>query len=118
MPLIAIGMNHRSSPVEVRERFAFEEKEIPATLEELRSRGLVSEGVIVSTCNRVELYAVIEGHEREALDNIRAYLIEKRRYDKTLNGEFYLYSEPGSLEHLFKVACGLDSMLLGETEIL
>lgn len=118
MPLIAIGMSHRTSPVEVRERFAFAESEIPATLEELRSRRLVTEGVIVSTCNRVELYAVTEGPDREALDNIRAYLIEKRRYDKSLNGEFYLYSEPNSLEHLFKVACGMDSMLLGETEIL
>jgi glutamyl-tRNA reductase len=118
MPLITIGMSHRTSPVEVRERFAFEEIEIPATLEDLRSRGLVTEGVIVSTCNRMELYAVTQGPEREALNSIRSYLIEKRRYEKSLNGEFYLYSEPDSLEHLFKVACGLDSMLLGETEIL
>lgn len=118
MPLIAIGMSHRTSPVEVRERFAFEETEIPATLEDLRTRGLVTEGVIVSTCNRMELYAVTSGPEREALDSIRSYLIEKRRYEKSLNGEFYLYSEPNSVEHLFKVACGLDSMLLGETEIL
>jgi glutamyl-tRNA reductase len=118
MPLIAIGMSHRTSPVEVREKFAFEEAEIPATLEDLRKRGLVTEGVIVSTCNRMELYAVTSGPEREALDSLRAYLIEKRRYEKSLNGEFYLYSEPNSLEHLFKVACGMDSMLLGETEIL
>jgi glutamyl-tRNA reductase len=118
MPLIAIGMSHRTSPVEVREKFAFEEAEIPATLEDLRKRGLVTEGVIVSTCNRMELYAVTSGPEREALDSLRAYLIEKRRYEKSLNGEFYLYTEPNSLEHLFKVACGMDSMLLGETEIL
>ena len=118
MPIIAIGLSHRTSPVEVREKFAFEEKEIPATLNELRQRGLVSEGVIVSTCNRVELYAVTAGPERESLDNIRAYLVEKRRYEKALNGEIYFYSEPNSLEHLFRVACGLDSMLLGETEIL
>lgn len=118
MPLIAIGMSHRTSPVEVREKFAFEETEIPATLEELRNLGLVSEGVLVSTCNRMELYAVTAGPDRQALENIRSFLIEKRRYEKNLNGELYLYSEPNSLEHLFKVACGLDSMLLGETEIL
>ena len=118
MPLIAIGLNHRTSPVEVREKFAFNEAEIPATLEELRARGIVSEGVIVSTCNRTEVYAVTTGPEREALEHVRAFLIEKRSYQQTLNGELYLYSEPNSLEHLFKVACGLDSMLLGETEIL
>ncbi len=118
MPLIAIGLSHRTSPVEVREKFAFNDAEIPATLEELRRRGIVSEGVIVSTCNRTEVYAVTTGAEREALEHIRAFLIEKRSYPQTLNGELYLYSEPNSLEHLFKVACGMDSMLLGETEIL
>jgi glutamyl-tRNA reductase len=118
MPLIAIGMSHRTSPVDVREKFAFDEAEIPGTLEDLRNRGLVTEGVIVSTCNRMELYAVTSGPERESLDNLRAYLVERRRYEKSLNGEFYLYSEPHSVEHLFKVACGMDSMLLGETEIL
>jgi glutamyl-tRNA reductase len=118
MPLITIGLSHRTSPVEVREKFAFSEAEIPATLEELRRRGLVTEGVIVSTCNRMELYAVTAGSEHEALENIRRFLAEKRNYENALNGELYLYSEPNSLEHLFKVACGLDSMLLGETEIL
>ncbi|MGZ8919671.1 MAG: glutamyl-tRNA reductase [Limisphaerales bacterium] len=118
MPIIAIGLSHRTSPVEVREKFAFEEAEIPAILEELRRRGLVTEGVIVSTCNRMEIYAVTAGPDREALENIRTFLVEHRRYEQKLNGELYLYSEPNSLEHLFKVACGMDSMLLGETEIL
>ena len=80
MPLITIGLSHRTSPVEVREKFAFNEAEIPATLEELRRRGIVSEGVIVSTCNRTEVYAVTTGPEREALEHIRAFLIEKRSY--------------------------------------
>ena len=90
MPLIAIGMSHRTSPVDVREKFAFDEAEIPGTLEDLRNRGLVTEGVIVSTCNRMELYAVTSAPERESLDNLRAYLVERRRYEKSLNGEFYL----------------------------
>lgn len=118
MPLIAIGISHRTSPVEVREKFAFADPEIPATLQQLRSRGLVSEGVIVSTCNRTELYAVTTDSEAIALPGIRAYLLENRRYREPLNGEIYLLTEPHSIEHLFKVACGLDSMLLGETEIL
>lgn len=118
MPIIAIGLSHRTCSVDVRERFAFEEAEIPGTLHDLRSRGLVTEGVIVSTCNRMELYAVTASNDRKALEDIRSYLAERRRYHEPLQGEMYLYSEPHSLEHLFKVACGIDSMLLGETEIL
>ena len=118
MPIVAIGLSHHSSPVEVREKFAFADSEIPATLNELRARGLVTEGVIVSTCNRVELYAVTPDADRKSLEAIREYLAIARACSESLNGEMYLYSEPHSLEHLFKVACGLDSMLLGETEIL
>jgi glutamyl-tRNA reductase len=118
MPIVAIGLSHRTCPVEVREKFAFADAEIPATLHDLRQRGLVTEGVIVSTCNRVELYAVTSSNDRKSLEEIRSYFVESRRYEKSADGEFYLLSQPHSLEHLFKVACGMDSMLLGETEIL
>lgn len=118
MPIIVLGLSHHTCPVEVRERFAFDDAEILAIVRDLRNRGLVAEGVIVSTCNRMELYAVTASAERESLAQIRAYLVERRGYDKPLTDEFYLLHEPHSLEHLFKVACGLDSMLLGETEIL
>ncbi len=79
MPIIAIGLSHRTCPVDVRERFAFEEAEIPATLHDLRNRGLVTEGVIVSTCNRMELYAVTASSDRKALEDIRAYLLAEAR---------------------------------------
>jgi glutamyl-tRNA reductase len=118
MPIVAIGLSHHTCPVEVREKFAFTEAEIPAALDELRTRGLVSEGVIVSTCNRMELYAVAPTDDRKAKEAIRDYLVQRRGCTESLNGEMYLHSEPQSLEHLFKVACGMDSMLLGETEIL
>jgi glutamyl-tRNA reductase len=118
MPIVAIGLSHQTCPVEVRERFAFADAEIPATLSELRGRGLVTEGVIVSTCNRMELYAVTASDDRKALEGIREFLAEARGYKEPINGAMYLHSEPHSLEHLFKVACGMDSMLLGETEIL
>lgn len=118
MPIVAIGLSHHTCTVEVREKFAFADDEIPATLNELRSRGLVSEGVIVSTCNRMELYAVTPNDDRKALEAIREYLAGARGYPEAVNGAMYLHSEPHSLEHLFKVACGMDSMLLGETEIL
>src|SRR5688572_4706361 len=118
MPIVAIGLSHQTCPVEVREKFAFAEAEIPATLSELRTRGLISEGVIVSTCNRMEVYSVTATADRQTLAAIREFLRETRGYRQPLEGEMYLHSEPHSLEHLFKAACGIDSMLLGETAIL
>ncbi len=58
MPLVVIGLSHRTAPVAVRERFAFGEARIPAVLQTLRDTGLAEEAVILSTCNRVEIYAV------------------------------------------------------------
>jgi glutamyl-tRNA reductase len=118
MPIVVIGLSHRTCPVDLREKFAFAEDEIPAILEALRGQGLISEGVLVSTCNRVELYAVTPADGPEALNQLRDTLARTRRFESPLNSHFYARNEPHSLEHLFKVACGLDSMILGETEIL
>ena len=118
MPLIVIGLSHRTSPVEMRERFAFDEAAVPPALAELRSRGLAQEAVIVSTCNRVELYAATASDDAATCAALQDFLIHRRQYFETLNGEIYTLCEPRSIEHLFKVVCGLDSMALGETEIL
>jgi glutamyl-tRNA reductase len=117
MPLIVIGLNHRTSPVELRERFAFSEAVIPEALATLRRTGVALEGVILSTCNRVELYASGQD-DSQTCAALHKFLLEARNYSGSLNGEIYILREPHSLEHLFKVACGLDSMALGETEIL
>jgi glutamyl-tRNA reductase len=118
MPIVTIGLSHRSAPVDVREKFAFKESEIPEVLSELRARGVISEGVILSTCNRVELYAVTPSADPRSLLEIRSHLSQLRQCDGVFQDHFYHHAEPSSLEHLFKVACGLDSMVLGETEIL
>jgi glutamyl-tRNA reductase len=118
MPVVVVGISHHTSTVEVREKFAFTEGAIPACLQRLRESGLATEAVILSTCNRVELYAVTAETERKNLDALLGFLKEERKFEGGLNGEFYLLNEPVSVEHLFKVACGLDSMVLGETEIL
>ena len=118
MPIIVIGLSHRSAPVTVREKFAFAEHRIPATLQNLRDSGVASEGVILSTCNRVELYAFTHLESREAFSAIKEFLVRTHDYQDPLNDEIYSLGEPHSLEHLFKVASGLDSMVLGETEIL
>jgi len=118
MPIVVIGLSHHSSPVKVRERFAFPDAIIPDTLQKLRQSGIAEEAVILSTCNRVEVYAVTEIKETEAFSLLRRFLVDCHDYREALTGEIYAYAEPKSLEHLFKVACGLDSMVLGETEIL
>ncbi len=118
MPIVVIGLSHRTSPVTVRERFAFPDSMIPETLQKLRAQGLAQEAVILSTCNRVELYAAIEGNPATGSAALQQFLLDCHNYREPLNEEFYTFSEPQSLEHLFKVASGLDSMVLGETEIL
>lgn len=118
MPIIVIGLSHHSSPVQVRERFAFAESAVPAALEKLRASGLVAEAVILSTCNRVEIYAATNRDETEALAGLRQFLLDHHQYRDPIADELYLLREPHSVEHLFKVACGMDSMVLGETEIL
>jgi len=118
MPLIVIGLSHHTSPVHVRERFAFADARIPATLELLRSTGVADEAVILSTCNRVEIYAATSGAPKQSMPTLRDFLVHCHDYRDPLTDEIYTFAEPQSIEHLFKVACGLDSMVLGETEIL
>ena len=102
----------------MRERFAFAEAKIPEALQTLRSRGVAEEAVILSTCNRVEIYAATDNTDRSIFEALQRFLVEARDYRGPLHEEIYKLSEPQSIEHLFKVACGLDSMVLGETEIL
>ena len=116
--ILVLGLSHRTAPVLLRERFAFPEARVPATLAQLRESGLVDEAVILSTCNRVELYAATRLEPRQALEELHHFLVHCHDYRDPITDEIYKFSEPHSLEHLFKVASGLDSMVLGETEIL
>ncbi len=118
MPVVVIGLSHRTAPVTVREKFAFPGGIIPATLERLRQSGLVQEAVILSTCNRVEVYAAAAEANGQVLQALQQFLVETREYREPVGEAIYALNEPQSLEHLFRVACGLDSMVLGETEIL
>lgn len=118
MAIVVIGLSHRSSPVTVRERFAFAEAQIPMALQSLRDSAAAHEAVILSTCNRVEIYAATSSEPRRAFASLREFLINAHEYRDPLSDEIYALSEPQSVQHLFRVACGLDSMVLGETEIL
>jgi glutamyl-tRNA reductase len=116
--LVVLGLSHHSSPVSVRERFAFAEACLPAALQSLRDSGVADQAVILSTCNRVEIYAVTQLEPPRAFAALREFLITCHDYRDPLTDEIYAWGEPQSVHHLFKVACGLDSMVLGETEIL
>jgi glutamyl-tRNA reductase len=118
MHVVVVGLSHHSSPVTIREKFAFAESRIPAALQTLRETGIAEEAVILSTCNRVEIYAATSLEPRQAFTELQEFLVRIQDYRDPLNDELYKLSEPDSIEHLFKVASGLDSMVLGETEIL
>jgi len=120
---VVIGVSHHASPIELRERFAFAESHIPEQLKALLDTGIVAEAVILSTCNRVEIYAASRFEPGQVFAALKQYLLQrKENLDHPLPDEasmgIYTLSEPHSLHHLFKVASGLDSMVLGETEIL
>jgi glutamyl-tRNA reductase len=115
--IVVVGLNHQSAPVEVRERFAINDAQQPELLRKLKSSGFADEAVILSTCNRVELYVVTSLEPTNAFDALKS-LIAAGQNSEPPHSALYSFAEPQSVQHLFKVACGLDSMVLGETEIL
>lgn len=115
--LLCLGLSHHQVGVEVRERFAFPEPRLPEALRALQASGALRESVIISTCNRVEIYAVVD-HFRHGLERLKEFLREHANLDDLRAEWLYELPFPASASHLFGVASGLDSMVLGETEIL
>lgn len=118
MHILAVGLNYRTAPVEVRERFTFAEQDLPAALEKLKLTKSVLEGVIVATCNRTEIYVVVDRLHMCGYF-IRSFMeqwfgIPRDQFTQHL----YIYEDEQAIRHLFRVTCGLDSMVLGETQIL
>lgn len=118
MNLLVLGLSHHSAPVELRERFACPEAEIPGLLERVRCGGYGEEAALVSTCNRVELYVATSRPAAEAGPALREFLLRDRNVTGPLGRELYGCAGVAAAEHLFRVASGLDSLVLGETEIL
>ncbi len=118
MKLLLTGLNHRTAPVEVRERLAFEEQGIPEALDRLRQRPGLLEGMILSTCNRVEV-AVTAEEETDAGSVVEGFLAEARSVDRDwVSPHLYRYDGPDAIRHMFRVASSLDSMIVGEPQIL
>lgn len=114
MNIVCAGINHRTAPVGVREKFAIGAHEMGAVLAQIRSIDGLGGAVIVSTCNRVEFYAASVCPIR-IMDGLREFL---RVRTGESDAPLYSHESPRSVRHLFRVASGLDSMVLGETEIL
>jgi glutamyl-tRNA reductase len=119
MEIVLVGLNHRTAPVEVRERVSFTAEQARRAADELRSRGILLETLVLSTCNRSEIYGVPPEASHECAPGLSSFLSEFHsvRAD-VLNGSLYHHYDREAVRHLFQVSAGLDSMLLGEAEIL
>ena len=113
MQLTAIGLNHQTAPLSIREQLAFAAAELPDAVNSLLDSGAAREAVILSTCNRTELYCV------GAPERIIDWLVAYRGLDAAdVRPYLYTYGCSDTIRHAFRVACGLDSMVLGEPQIL
>ncbi|WP_260285329.1 glutamyl-tRNA reductase [Peribacillus aracenensis] len=118
MHILAVGINYKTAPVEIREKLSFNEAELAEAMKALKNKKSILENIIISTCNRTEIYAI-----GDQLHTSRYYIkeflsewfnIDKEEFSKYL----FIYEGDGAVEHLFSVTCGLNSMILGETQIL
>jgi glutamyl-tRNA reductase len=119
MSIVLLGISHKTAPIEVRERLAFSEPLLHDALAELVDQDAVEEGLIVSTCNRVEILASAPPGADRGLGRLMQFLCEFHHLDPSeLNGHLYRYSDAGAVTHVFRVASSLDSMVVGESQIL
>jgi glutamyl-tRNA reductase len=119
MEIVLVGLNHRTAPVEVRERVSFTAEQARRASEELRARGILEETLVLSTCNRSEVYGVPPESSHECAPGLSSFLSEFHAVrPDVLSVSLYHHYDRQAVEHLFRVSAGLDSMLLGEAEIL
>jgi glutamyl-tRNA reductase len=119
VPVTCIGLSHHTAPVEVRERHAFPASRMAEALVALRDYEAVREAVMLQTCGRLEIYAELDDYER-GVAQVKSFLANFRHGTTGYDIESYLYTRLGheAVDHLFRVCTGLDSMLIGEAEIL
>ncbi|ASA23786.1 glutamyl-tRNA reductase [Paenibacillus donghaensis] len=118
MHIVVVGLNYRTAPVAVREQFAFADQDLPEALHQLMKTKSVLEGVIVATCNRTEIYVVVDRLHMCGYF-IRSFMeqwfgVRSEQFTQHM----YIYEDEQAMAHLMRVTCGLDSMVIGETQIL
>jgi glutamyl-tRNA reductase len=114
MSLVVVGVNHRTAPVEVRERVVFEPARMPEALRELATLPAIRESLIVSTCNRTEIYCATDSGAVEIGDWLQRY----HQLGASIHHCLYRHEDMRAVSHVFSVASGLDSLVLGEPQIL
>ncbi|MGG4010711.1 glutamyl-tRNA reductase [Bacillus smithii] len=118
MHIIVAGLHYKTAPVEIRERLTFDANDLDEALRSLKNKKSILESVILSTCNRTEIYAVVD-QIHTGRYYIKEFLSEWFHIEMDEFAPFlFVYEEADAVEHLFKVTCGLDSMIVGETQIL
>jgi len=118
MYILVVGINYRTAPVEIREKFTFNSEEASEALKILKNMNSILECSLVATCNRTEFYCIVN-QIHCGKQNIIMFLQDYFGIDRTeFKSYLYAYSCEDAVKHIFKVACGLDSMVLGETQIL
>ena len=115
MALRILGLNHRTAPVQVREQLAMNSQQLPTALDELVRMPHVDEMLIVSTCNRTELYSACDS---PAMGKLRGWLMDDARLGPNGSDLLYIHEDQHAVNHTFSVASGLDSAVLGEPQIL
>lgn len=120
MEIITIGLDCKKAPVEVRERLSFTSESIVGALSDLTSTAFIGEAAIVSTCNRVEIYALSEhATQSDTFSELRTFLSRFHNFPENEFADYLYYLNGGAaVRHLFEVASGLQSMVLGEPQIL
>jgi glutamyl-tRNA reductase len=119
MEIVLVGLNHRTAPVEVREKVSFTAEQARRAAEQLRTRGILEETLVLSTCNRSEVYGVPPESAHECAPGLSTFLSEFHAVRADVLGEsLYHHYDREAVRHLFRVSAGLDSMMLGEAEIL
>ena len=115
MPLQILGLNHNTAPVEIREQVVFSGDDVSRALASMTQLPGVAEAVLLSTCNRTEFYVITDDAGRGRL---REWLHDDRNLDPSFGDTLFTLDDDAAIRHIFRVACGLDSMILGEPQIL
>ncbi|WP_422123030.1 glutamyl-tRNA reductase [Planococcus sp. X10-3] len=118
MHTLVVGVNYRSAPVEIREKLSFIENELPQAMQALNKQKSVLENVIVSTCNRTEIYAVVD-QLHTGKYYVKQFLADYFNIPQESFSQYlFVHEKDEAVDHLFRVTAGIDSMVLGETQIL
>ena len=113
MTISVIGLNHKSANIDIREKFSFTADNASLLLRRIKKVRDIIEVIVVSTCNRTEIYC----ESTNGVDDIKNWLLSEKEY-KSFAKHLYIHEEEDAIEHLFKVVAGLDSMVIGESEVL